>query len=447
MKRTITILCAVFALVSTVAAQRITHTFQNTSMSDALKLVQRQTDKYKIVFIYDDLEDFKVTTSIRNKSVPDALRQMIGFYPISMTIIDDDEIYLECTHKTEHRLKGMVVDENSQPLTYANVTLLNPADSAMVGGGVTNVSGYFAIPYEQPKVIARITYVGYKTVHRLCSRDNVGTIKMQPDQFTLDGVTVKGSKRLTRATDRGLLANVQGTVLEQFGSVTEMLTHLPLMMGDGTIAGHGKPEIYINNKKARDNSELDRYRADEILTAEIITNPGPEYGADVTSVIRLKTVRKAGEGWSGNFSTAYRQGKECYANANAALNYRTQNGMDFFARGYLTSNNQFITATADDQLQASSVWDFKKDLTFLNRYNYYFADLGWNWEISEKHSVGLTYTANNYITDATGSIETDEQVWLNGHFLEAETNKTVTSLKPQMEHAVNAYYVGEIGKW
>ena len=121
--------------------------------------------------------------------------------------------------------------------------------------------------------------------------------------------------------------------------------------------------------------------------------------------------------------------------------------MDFFARGYLTSNNQYITATAADQLLASSTWDFKKDATYLNRYNYYFADLGWNWEISEKHSLGLTYTANNYITDATGSQETDEEVWRDSHFHEAETNKTVTSLKPRMEHAVNAYYIGEIGKW
>ena len=180
-----------------------------------------------------------------------------------------------------------------------------------------------------------------------------------------------------------------------------MLTHLPLMMSNGEIAGHGKPEVYINNKKVRNEDELNRLRADEILSAEIITNPGVEYGAEVTSVIRLKTIRKTGEGWSGNFSTAYRQGKEYYANGNAALNYRTRNGMDFFARGFLTSNNQYITATAADQLLASSTWDFKKDATYLNRYNYYFADLGWNWEISEKHSLGLTYTANNYITDAT----------------------------------------------
>ena len=448
MRRLLTIAVLLCGLVNSTAwAQRITHNFQNVSMSDALKYVQQQTSSHKIVFIYNELEDFTVTTHVKNKPVADAIRQIIGFYPIRMIQGEQNEIYVECVHKTEHHLKGMVVDENNLPLPYANVTLLNPADSTMVGGGVTNESGRFVIPNDHGKVIARITYVGYKTAYRLCPRDNAGTIKMQPDQLVLDGVTVKGARRLVRATDRGLLASVQGTTLEQFGSVTEMLSHLPLMMSNGEVAGHGKPEIYINNKKVRNEEELNRLRADEILSAEIITSPGAEYGAEVTSVIRLKTIRKTGEGWSGNFSAAYRQGKEYYANGNAALNYRARNGMDFFARGFLTSNNLVVNATANNQLQASSTWDFKKENTFLNRYNYYFADLGWNWEISEKHSLGLTYTANNYITDATGSQETDEEVWRDSHFHEAETNKTVTSLKPRMEHAVNAYYIGEIGKW
>ena len=446
MTRRVLIVLACWCIATAAFGQRVTRTFSDVSMSEALRWLNELDGEYNISFLYNELEDFRVTTSIKNKSVPDAIRQMIGFYPIKMTVQGKD-IAVECPQKASTRYKGTIIDETGQPLPYANVALMSPRDSTIITGGVTNESGLFVIPCDQTGVLARITYVGYRTVYRHCKTPHLGTIKMQPDQYALEGVTVKGAKQLVRSTDRGLLANVQGTVLEQFGSVTEMLTHLPLMMSDGTIAGHGTPEIYINNKKVRDNTELDRYRADEILSAEIITNPGPEYGTEVTSVIRLKTIRKAGEGWSGNFSTAYRQGKEYYANANAALNYRTQNGMDFFARGYLTSNNQMITFTADDRLQASSVWDFKKDATYLNRYNYYFADLGWNWEISEKHSVGLTYTANNYITDATSSKETDEQVWRNGHFLEAETNKTVTSLKPRMEHAVNAYYVGEIGKW
>ena len=429
-------------------AQRISHTYNNVSLSEALLGLKNEQTAYVINFLYNELEDFRITTTIKNKKLSDAIQQMIGFYPVRMTVKPDDhEIYVECTHKTDRHLTGTIIDEQSQPVAYANVAILNPADSTLLGGGVSNESGLFVIPCEQHPILARISYVGYKTIYKQCDNAELGIIRMQPETMTLKGVTVKGQRLIYTATDRGLQVSIQGTPLEQFGSVTDMLTHLPLIMSNGEVAGHGKPEIYINNKKVRNEDELNRLRADEILSAEIITNPGVEYSAEITSVIRLKTIRKTGEGWSGNYSAAYRQGKEYYANGNAALNYRTRNGMDFFARGFLTSNNQVINATANDQLLASSRWDFKKETTFLNRYNYYFADLGWNWEISEKHSLGLTYTANNYITDATRSIESDEEVWRDGQFKEAETNKTVTSLKPRMEHAVNAYYVGEIGKW
>ena len=430
-----------------VQAQKVTRNYDNLSMSEALRDLNELSSDYTISFMYNELENFRVTTHLQNKPIPDAVVQIVGFYPVRVVKRGDSEIYVECTHKTDRHLKGTIIDEQGQPVAYANIAVLNPADSTLLCGGVSNESGVFVIPVDQTNILARISYVGYKTIFKQCNNTMLGTIQMQPETQTLKGVTVKGQRLLYTATDNGLKVTVQGTPLEQFGSVTDMLTHLPLMMSNGEIAGHGKPEIYINNKKVRNEDELDRLRADEILSAEIITNPGAEYGADITSVIRLKTIRKAGEGWSGNFSAAYRQGKEYYANGNAALNYRTRNGMDFFARGHLTSNNQYITATAADQLQASSTWNFQKETTFLNRYNYYFADLGWNWEISEKHSLGLTYTANNYITDATGSIEIDEEVWRDGQFKEAETNKTVTSLKPRMEHTVNAYYVGEIGKW
>ena len=384
------------------SGMRITREYNNVSLSNALRQLNAESSDYEINFLYNELEDFRITTSVHRKSVPDAIRQMIGFYPIRMGI-DGTGITVECPQKTAPRYKGTIIDEQGQPIAYANVAILNPTDSTLLCGGVSNESGYFAIPYEQHTVLARISYVGYKTIYKICEQPEVGTIRLQPETIRLNGVQVKGHRPLYTSTDRGLLVSVQGTPLEQFGSVSEMLSHLPLMMSNGEVAGHGKPEIYINNKKVRNEDELNRLRADEILSAEIITNPGVEYGAEVTSVIRLKTIRKTGEGWSGNFSAVYSQGKEYYANGNAALNYRTRNGMDFFARGFLTSNNLVVNATANDQLQASSTWDFQKETTFLNRYNYYFADLGWNWEISEKHSLGLTYTANNYITDATRS--------------------------------------------
>ena len=436
-----------FAVADAATAQRITHTFQNTSMSDALKYLQSQSDHYRIVFIYNELEDFKVTTSIKNKSVPDAIKQVIGFYPIRMTQNHDNEIYVECTHKSDRHLKGQIVDENGQALPYANISILNPADSTYLTGGLSNESGVFVIPIDQPKVIAKFSYVGYKTVYKPCFSESIGTVKMQPEAFVLNGVTVKGAKSLVRSTDRGLLANVQGTVLENFGSVTEMLTHLPLMMSDGTIAGHGKPEIYINNKKVRDLAELERYRADEILSAEIITNPGPQYGQDVQSVIRLKTVKKAGEGLSGSMGVAYRKSEVHWTRVNGALNYRLSNGMDFFVRGQLTDGLSLFTNKSNETLGASNTWSYLSDYESRKRATYYVADLGWVWEINNNHSVGFTYTAQRNFDNAKQKQLQDTKVWRDDDLWDEGHSFSEMTFKPKTKHSVNAYYIGKLGNW
>jgi len=444
--RKLYILLLLCAVVSMAQAQKITRNYKNQSLSRVLEDLNAATNRHEISFVYNDLENFTVTCKLEHLNLGDALIKVVGFYPVHI-VRDGEKYFVECTHKTERHLKGRMIDEQQQPLAYANISLLNPADSSLIGGGVSNEAGDFVIPTDAYRVIVKCSFIGYETIWHTCEVGDIGSIQMKPDSYTLKGVTVKGSKRLVSSTDKGLVVNVQGTVLEQFGSVNEMLTHLPLMMSNGEIAGHGKPEIYINNKKVRNIQELDRLRADEILSAEIITNPGAEYGADITSVIRLKTVRKAGEGWSGNFSTSYRQGKEYYGNVNAALNYRLHNGMDFFARGYLMDQHARIDATANDQLQASSVWDYQKEASWLFKMKYYFADLGWNWEINDNHSIGLTYTAFNYIGNSTTLREMDEQTWQDGMLVDGGHSITNTLTRPRMTHAINTYYVGNIGKW
>ena len=444
--RKLYILLLLCAVVSMTQAQKITRNYKNQSLSRVLEDLNAATNRHEISFVYNDLENFTVTCKLEHLNLGDALIKVVGFYPVHI-VRDGEKYFVECTHKTERHLKGRMIDEQQQPLAYANISLLNPADSSLIGGGVSNEAGDFVIPTDAYRVIVKCSFVGYETIWHTCEVGDIGSIQMKSDSYTLKGVTVKGSKRLVSSTDKGLVVNVQGTVLEQFGSVNEMLTHLPLMMSNGEIAGHGKPEIYINNKKVRNIQELDRLRADEILSAEIITNPGAEYGADITSVIRLKTVRKAGEGWSGNFSTSYRQGKEYYGNVNAALNYRLHNGMDFFVRGYLTDQNSRIDATANDQLQVSSVWDYHKEASWLYKMKYYFADLGWNWEINDNHSIGLTYTAFNYIGNSTTLREMDEQTWQDGMLVDGGHSITNTLTRPRMTHAINTYYVGNIGKW
>ncbi|MBQ9555050.1 MAG: hypothetical protein IJV05_02385 [Muribaculaceae bacterium] len=70
-------LLIVFSLAIPVYAQRVTRSFNDVSMSEALKWLNEQGGEYSISFLYNDLEDFRVTTSVKNKSVPDAIQQLI----------------------------------------------------------------------------------------------------------------------------------------------------------------------------------------------------------------------------------------------------------------------------------------------------------------------------------------------------------------------------------
>ena len=65
---------------------RITRSYNNVSLSDALNGLNKVQRDYSINFLYNELEDFRITTTINRSTVIDAIRQMIGFYPVRMTV-------------------------------------------------------------------------------------------------------------------------------------------------------------------------------------------------------------------------------------------------------------------------------------------------------------------------------------------------------------------------
>ena len=49
---------------------------------------------YNIFFIHEELQDFPITCTIRHQTLPEAVRTVIGFYPISMTL-EGRNIFIE----------------------------------------------------------------------------------------------------------------------------------------------------------------------------------------------------------------------------------------------------------------------------------------------------------------------------------------------------------------
>ena len=207
-----------------VQGQMITRNYDNVSMSEALRDLNELSRDYTISFLYNELENFRVSTHIKRKSVPDAIMQIIGFYPIRIVQRGEKDIYVECTHKTERHLTGSVIDENRQPVPYANVYLLHPSDSTVIGGGVSNEAGVFVIPYDVPTVLVRISYVGYKTIYRLCSNEQMGVVQIKPESQTIKGVVVTGERPKVQLQGNVMVMNVEGTVMERLGTAEDVLS-------------------------------------------------------------------------------------------------------------------------------------------------------------------------------------------------------------------------------
>ena len=438
-------LIALFCFIN-VQAQKITRSYDNVSMSEALRNLNELSRDYNISFLYNELEDFRVTTSIKHKSVTDAIMQIIGFYPVRVVKRGESEIYVECTHKTERHLTGTIIDENRQPVPYANVYLLHPSDSTVIGGGVSNEAGVFVIPYEQPTVLARISYVGYKTVCRLCNNEQVGTIQMKPETMTIKGIVVTGERPKVQLQGNSLVMNVEGTVMERMGTAEDVLSRVPTISKKGDvfeILGKGVPLIYLNNRKLTDLQELKNIQSDNIKNVEVIQNPGARYDATVNAVIIIQTKRTAGEGLGVELTSWSRKGHGFANNERINLTYRTGK-LELFANLFGAYNKRWEKGEFEQTVFADTLWVITNKQKNEVYNPFLEGRFGFNYQLDDNNSFGGFYQ-NTYDYVKTWS-DYDDDLLANGSMYDHLQNSSINRAEGAPKHQVNLYYTGKIGK-
>ena len=445
MKHFMMTLIALFCFII-VQAQKITRSYDNVSMSEALRDLNEQSRNYYISFLYNDLEDFRVTTSIKHKTVTEAIMQIIGFYPVRVVKRGESEIFVECTHKTEHHLTGTIIDENRQPVPYANVYLLHPSDSTVIGGGVSNEAGVFVIPYEQPTVLARISYVGYKTVYRLCNNEQVGIIQMKPETMTIKGIVVTGERPKVQLQGNSLVMNVEGTVMERMGTAEDVLSRVPTISKKGDvfeILGKGVPLIYLNNRKLTDLQELKNIQSDNIKSIEVIQNPGARYDATVNAVIIIHTKRAQGEGLGVELTSWSRKGHGFANNERINLTYR-KGKLELFANLFGAYNKRWEKGEFEQTVFADTLWVITNKQK--NKVHNPFLDgrFGFNYQLDDNNSLGGFYQ-NTYDYVKTSS-DYDDDLQANGSMYDHLQNNSINRAEGSPKHQANLYYTGKIGQ-
>lgn len=272
-------------------AQTLSHTFNDVSFSEALKYIQAQSHDFTIAFIYNELEDFRVSTELKDVSIPDAIQQIIGYYPIRMTV-DGRSIYVECTDKAERHLHGIIVDEKHRPIAYASIVLMQPTDSVVITHGVSNEDGHFVIPFHQHEVLVGISCLGYKKYYATCSEEDMGTISLQSEEYFINGVVVKG-EHILHYVDKSVHTFTDQQIA-QARNVRDLLEHVEDLQIDPISnricrMNGGSVTLLLNGIRASD-TDLKSIPPDKIVRVEYYNVPPARY-SDASTVVNVVTKR------------------------------------------------------------------------------------------------------------------------------------------------------------
>ena len=442
------------ALTLCAQGQKINRQYHNQSLSKVLEDLNAAINDKTIYFIYDELEDFTVTSHFTDLSIQEAIREVIGFYPMKVTY-DGDKIFVECTQKEDAKVIGRIVDENGHPIEFANISLHHATDapdndkkSTYLNGGVSNENGDFVIPCQTRRVMLRVSYIGYKTVERTISVGEIGTITLQPETYMMNGVEIKGEIPQYKAAQGGLTVDVQHSILHDIGTADDLLSMMPLVKninGKYEVLAKGEPEIYINNKKVRNPIELKQLKSVDIKSVDIITAPGAKYNAEVNAVIRIKTLKPQGEGLSLMVTSDTWKNNKWNNFDDLTLKYRT-GGLEAFANVALDnghySNDQDLCQELHIRKDFFSV---HADLPVRSRWTQLQYKAGLSYDFNTDHSLGLSFSSQK-IFDNKFKSDMKQNYLKNGAFYGDVVLKTDIDELDKPVWELNTYYVGKVGK-
>jgi len=346
--------------------------------------------------------------------------------------------------------RGRVIDENGEAVAFANVVLLSKTDSTAISGVTTDMDGYYKVVTDAKDGILMVAIIGYDTVYVTPSDSQ--TIVLKTASEYLEGAVATAVMPKTKVTAEGLQTSVRGSVIENVGTAKDVLARTPGMIKGQNgleVIGKGSPLIYINGRKITDATELDRLLSSEIQSVEVITNPGAQYDATVKSVVRIKTIRRQGEGFgfTANLSDAQslRFSEINDPNLNLNLNYRHKS-VDYFFGGnvFQYTSNQ----ASDVHHETTATPKFSSVGTLTNRYQQksVYANGGINWQISQNHSMGFKAELSENL-DVTSHQIVNDDMYKNGVIYDKvlTIGDNYIDKKPYSISS-NVYYNGTVGK-
>ncbi|WP_446051507.1 outer membrane beta-barrel protein [Zobellia laminariae] len=222
-------------------------------------------------------------------------------------------------YSQELTVTGVVKSQEDNAISYANVLLLNAADSTLITGTSTGEDGTFKIiKIPAGKYLIKASFIGNESALKafiLEADKKLDPIILNESDQRLDEVVVTSQKpRLERKIDR-LVFNVENTAYAD-GDVWDILKIAPsilILNNKLTVQGSSAIGVLINGRKINIPYEdivnlLSGTSAANVLSIEIINNPPAKYGAEDNALINIVMKKNIVAGYNGAIYNKYTQG-------------------------------------------------------------------------------------------------------------------------------------------
>lgn len=239
------------------AKAEITLACENEPMPDVLKKVEK-VSKFKILFTYNEVQEFKVTVNLKSVSIEDAMKAILASHPLTFKIkgkyITVSRVKKAETVQRRNQLTGKVTDATGEPLPGVNIQTNDPTV-----GGVSDLDGSFSIAIPEGKHITDVnfTFVGMQKV-TMPFTGRALEVTLQDDAQAMKEVVVTGLFNYRAASFTGSASTFTKEELKSVGNqnLLKSLSNLdPSFVIEDNYANGSNPNAF-NDITIRGNASF-----------------------------------------------------------------------------------------------------------------------------------------------------------------------------------------------
>ncbi len=359
-------------------------------------------------------------------------------------------------------ISGSILDEQQKPLEFCNVLLHQYKDSLFLEGTTSDSTGSFNFKNIKPgNYFIEIIYIGYKTdtLNNIQVTEDkdvaLATVMLNPDATVLGNVEIKSTRPvIERKADR-LVYNVENSTKSSGENSFDLLRSVPgvSITGNDQINVNGKSgvQVMINGRVENLSGDqlvtfLKSIQSSNIKKIEVISNPSAKFDAEAKGgIINIQLKNNSRSGVNGSVYANYRQNKYASTEAGFNLNVNYKKLVVSMAYNYSYGKGYQDHIFTRDFTFNDSIQQYDEKGKDVNRFMGHFGNLQINYNINDKHTVGISSETFGFSDNHIGNsiLKIYDNIAKSNEF--SDIQKTTNTTKASgVSPTVNFHYIGNL---